>query len=109
LKPLREKGVLVVGSGNLVHNLRALAPGAPPYDWAQAFDARMTAVIDDRDFQSVVDADQLGTITRLAHPTPEHFLPLLYTLGVADQADELAWFNQGFDLASISMRSLMLS
>ena len=46
---------------------------------------------------------------RLAHPTPEHFLPLLYTLGVADPADELDWFNEGFDLASISMRSLVLS
>ncbi len=109
LKPLREKGVLIVGSGNLVHNLRALAPGAPPYDWAEAFDAKMTEAIEHRDVQSVADAEKLGAITRLAHPTPEHFLPLLYTLGVADQADELAWFNQGFDLASISMRSLMLS
>lgn len=109
LKPLREKGVLVVGSGNLVHNLRALAPNAPPYDWAEAFDEKMTDAIEHRDVQSVVDAENLGAIMRLAHPTTEHFLPLLYTLGMADNADELAWFNEGFDLASISMRSLMLS
>ena len=109
LKPLREKGVLVVGSGNLVHNLRALAPGASPYDWALEFDARMKAAIERRDMQSVADAEKLGAITRLAHPTPEHFLPLLYTLGVADKADEPAWFNEGFDLGSISMRSLVLS
>lgn len=109
LKPLREKGVLVVGSGNLVHNLRALAPGAAPYDWALEFDAQMKAAIERRDVQSVADAEKLGAITRLAHPTTEHFLPLLYTLGVADNADELAWFNEGFDLASISMRSFVLS
>jgi len=109
LKALREKGVLVVASGNLVHNLRALAPGAAPYDWALEFDARMSDAIERRDVPSVIDADRLGAITHLAHPTPEHFLPLLYTLGVADAADELRWFNEGFDLASISMRSFVLS
>jgi 4,5-DOPA dioxygenase extradiol len=109
LKPLRERGVLVVGSGNLVHNLRMLAPGRPPHDWAEEFDARMTAALDRRDTRAVVDADELGAVMRLAHPTVEHFLPVLYTLGVADAADDLQWFNEGFDLASISMRSFVLS
>lgn len=109
LKSLRGKGVLVVGSGNLVHNLRAIAPGRPPYDWAVEFDARMAQALERRDFQSVVDAEGLGAVMRSAHPTVEHFLPLLYTLGVADAADRLDWFNEGFDLASISMRSFVLS
>jgi len=56
LKPLREKGVLVIGSGNLVHNLMAMAPGAPPYDWAQDFDARMTEMITNRDFRGAARA-----------------------------------------------------
>lgn len=109
LEPLRERGVLIVGSGNLVHNLRKLAPGQPPYDWAEEFDARMSAALERRDVAAVVGADKLGGLMRLAHPTIEHFLPVLYALGVADAADELSWFNQGFDLGSISMRSFMLS
>lgn len=109
LKPLRERGVLIVGSGNLVHNLRRLAPGAAPYDWAEEFDARMTAALDRRDYRTVVDAEKLGGLMRLAHPTTEHFLPVLFPLGVADDADRLDYFNEGFDLASISMRSFVLS
>lgn len=109
LAPLREKGVLVIGSGNLVHNLMALAPGAPAYDWAQDFDARLTAMIEKRDFAGVAQAGSLGRVARLSHPTPEHFLPLLFPLGVADAKDELRFFNASFDMASISMRSFVLS
>jgi 4,5-DOPA dioxygenase extradiol len=109
LKPLRERGVLIVGSGNLVHNLHAIAPGVQPYDWAEDFDARMTAALERRDFQSVVDTASLGRLMQLAHPTPEHFLPILFPLGVTDAKDELNFFNAGFDMASISMRSFVLS
>jgi 4,5-DOPA dioxygenase extradiol len=106
---LREKGVLIIGSGNLVHNLMALAPGAAAYDWAEAFDARMSEMILARDFGGIAKAGSLGRIAKLAHPTPEHFLPLLFPLGVADAKDELSFFNASFDMASISMRSLVLS
>jgi len=75
LKPLREKGVLVIGSGNLVHNLMALAPGAPAYDWAQAFDAEMAKRIDARDAEGAAAALSASRVARLAHPSPEHFLP----------------------------------
>lgn len=105
LKPLRDKGVLIVGSGNLVHNLRAMRPGAPPYDWAEAFDAHLTARLEARDFQAAVNYKAMGDIVRLAHPTAEHYLPILYPLGVSDEKDELEFFNAAFDLASISMRS----
>ncbi len=109
LMPLRERGLLIMGSGNLVHNLRQLAPGRAPYDWALEFDARMAAAIGRGDVQAVVDAPKLGALMQAAHPTPEHFLPVLYALGVADPADRLEWFNEGFDLASISMRSFLLA
>ena len=109
LAPLREKGVLIIGSGNLVHNLMALAPGAPAYDWAQDFDARLSAMIETRDVTGVAQSASLGRIARLSHPTPEHFLPVLFPLGVADAKDELRFFNTSFDMASISMRSFVLS
>jgi 4,5-DOPA dioxygenase extradiol len=109
LKPLRERGVLIVGSGNLVHNLMALAPGAAPYDWAQEFDARLTTMIEAGDAAAVAEAGSLGRIAKLAHPTPEHFLPILFPLGVADAKDELSFFNASFDMASLSMRSFVLS
>ena len=109
LKPLRERGVLILGSGNLVHNLMALNPGAPPYDWALAFDETAKARIDARDGGGLADALTGSREARLAHPTAEHFLPALYPLGVADEADKLGFFSESFDLGSISMRSFLLS
>ena len=109
LKPLRERGVLIVGSGNLVHNLMALNPGGAPYDWAQAFDAQMKARIEARDALGVARALDGSRMARLSHPTPEHFLPALYPLGVADEKDELSFFSESFDLGSIAMRSFLLS
>lgn len=109
LKPLRERGVLIIGSGNLVHNLSALNPGGPPYDWALAFDATMKARIEAGDAKGVAQALNGSPVARAAHPTPEHFLPALYPLGVADDEDRLGFFSKSFDLASISMRSFLLS
>lgn len=108
LKPLREKGIMILGSGNIVHNLRAMRPGAPPYDWAEAFDADLTAKLEARDFRAAADYQALGEIARLSHPTVEHYLPALYPLGAADAKDRLEFFNVGFDLASLSMRSFLL-
>lgn len=107
LKPLRERGVLVVGSGNLVHNLGALAPGRDPYPWAKHFDATITAAIKQRDPEAIVALERVGPLLRLAHPTLEHLLPAIYPLAIIDPADELAFFNESFDLASISMRSFV--
>ena len=109
LKPLRERGVLIVGSGNLVHNLGALNPGGAPYDWAQAFDATVASRITARDARGVAQALDGSRVAKLSHPTPEHFLPALYPLGVADEKDELSFFSESFDLGSISMRSFLLT
>lgn len=108
LKSLREKGVLIIGSGNMVHNLRQLNFENKPYDWAIEFDKKMTDYINSKNYQGVVDYQKLGSVATNAHPTNEHFLPLLYTLGVADKKDELTYFNTGIDMGSISMRSLIL-
>lgn len=109
LKALREQGVLIVGSGNMVHNLPAMQMGGAPYDWAEEFDRLMADAIAERRFAAVAEAPALGALMRTAHPTVEHFLPLLYTLAVADEADEVSFFNEGIDLASVSMRSVLLS
>ena len=109
LKPLRERGVLIVGSGNLVHNLMAMNPGGAPYEWGLAFDAQMKARIEARDALGVAQSLDASRVARLSHPTPEHFLPALYPLGVADERDELSFFCETFDLGSISMRSFLLS
>jgi len=108
LKPLREKGVLIVGSGNIVHNLMALARGAPAYDWAEDFDGRAAQAISQRDFAAMAKPLSLARTLRLAHPTLEHYLPVLFPLGVADEKDELSYFNVGIDMGSISMRSFVL-
>jgi 4,5-DOPA dioxygenase extradiol len=109
LKALRERGVLVIGSGNLVHNLMAMNPGAPPYDWAVDFDTQLTKLIEAHDFRAVADDAPRLPSARYAHPTPEHFLPVLYPLALADPKDEVKFFNASFDMASLSMRSFTLS
>ena len=109
LKPLRERGVLIVGSGNLVHNLMALNPGGPVFEWARTFDEAVKTRIAGRDFAGVAAALDGSKLSRLSHPTPEHFLPALYPLGVADDKDDLSFFSESFDLGSISMRSFLLS
>ncbi|MBN4064246.1 4,5-DOPA dioxygenase extradiol [Dehalococcoides mccartyi] len=104
LSELRNHGVLIVGSGNLVHNLQRLGAGG---DWATEFDEMMKGYMDDGDQQSVVDFLKMGPIARLAHPTHEHFLPLLYSLGLRTEKDEITYFNESIDFGSISMRSVL--
>jgi 4,5-DOPA dioxygenase extradiol len=108
LKILRTKGILVMGSGNIVHNLSMLKMSGEVFPWTIEFDALITEYIDKGDYQSVVNFQKSGSLARLAHPTYDHFLPLLYTLGMADKADRVTYFNEGFDMGSISMRSLLL-
>jgi 4,5-DOPA dioxygenase extradiol len=108
LKPLREKGVLIVGSGNIVHNLMALVRGGQPYDWAEDFDARAAKVIKERDFKALAKPLSLARTLQIAHPTLEHYLPVLFPAGVADDKDEMNFFNIGIDMGSISMRSFVL-
>jgi 4,5-DOPA dioxygenase extradiol len=109
LKALREKGVLIIGSGNIVHNLRALSMDGTVFDWAVEFDRYMADAIETRDIGKVLNVGQLGRLAQIAHPTAEHFLPILYPLAVMDKKDDLSFFNETIDLGSISMRSFVLS
>jgi len=108
LAGLRERGVLIVGSGNIVHNLRAMRWGAPSsqaYEWAAEFDAKIAAQVEKGDLAGLADFQQLGTAAQLAHPTYDHYLPLLYAAGAADPKEPLRFFNNSYQGASISMRS----
>jgi 4,5-DOPA dioxygenase extradiol len=110
LRGLRERGVLVMGSGNIVHNLRRLDRRSPRtgLDWALEFDARIKELIDEGDHRAVVDYEALGPAARLSVPTNEHYLPLLYALGVKDGAEPIAYFNDAMAMGAISMRSLVI-
>lgn len=111
LAPLRDEGVLVLGSGNVTHNLRhafgSMRSGerATPA-WAAAFDADVARALGQHDGAYLARAHE-GADGRLAHPTPDHYLPLLYAAGAADAKDAVRYPVQGFDLASLSMRSVL--
>lgn len=109
LQPLREQGVLVLGSGNIVHNLRSIdfrEPGG--FDWARDFDAELVRRIQQRDHQALIDYDRLGPSAQLAIPTAEHYLPLLYCLALQREHERVSLFNQGVVLGSISMTSFTI-
>ena len=108
---LRKKGVLIIGSGNMVHNLRMVAwdkinePGYG-YDWAIEMNQTFKQLITAGDDQSLIRYDQLGTAGRLTIPTPEHYLPLLYTLGLKGKKDEVSFFNDKAVAGSLTMTSV---
>lgn len=109
LRALRRRGVLIVASGNVVHNLPAMRFGAAPYDYALEFDSKVAAAIANRDFARLAALDPRDQLTRAAHPTLEHLLPLYYALGAAEAGDTPRFFAEGFDLGSISMRSVLMT
>jgi 4,5-DOPA dioxygenase extradiol len=107
LQKLREKGVLIIGSGNIVHNLAAMKWNAEPYDWAIEFDKKISGWIEDGDDRAIVEFQNLGKLAAIAQPTHDHFLPLLYILGLRKKTESLEYFNSDFDLSSVSMRSML--
>ena len=108
LRTLRKKGVLIIGSGNIVHNLREIAWQDTAYDWALEFDAKMKELILAGDHKAIIDYSKLGRSAHLAVPTAEHYLPLLYVLGAQDKADSVKFFADKVTLGSMSMRSVRL-
>lgn len=110
LQALRERGVLIVGSGNVVHNLRALQRTQSPlqaYDWAIEFDQMVTGLVERRDLARLGDFQQLGMVAQMAHPTYDHYLPLLYAAGAVHSGEAAQFFNADFQMAAISMRSMV--
>lgn len=107
LSELRDRSVLILGSGNVVHNLRAMRPGGKPMDFALEFDALFADRLADRDFAALADRDGLGPLLPAAHPTVDHYLPALTIAGASDTRDALTFMTDSIDLGSISMRSFV--
>lgn len=110
LSALRERGVLIVGSGNIVHNLRLTRRGTAAneaYDWATEFDTVVQDQIKRGQLAALQDFLKLGAVARQAHPTHEHYLPLLYAAGAVSPNEMPRFFNTGYQSASISMRSVL--
>jgi 4,5-DOPA dioxygenase extradiol len=106
LAPLRDEGVLIVGSGNLVHNLHSYAWGRhprEPYDWAVRFERTARELMLAGDLKPLIEYDTLGKDAALSVPTPDHYLPLLYVLGAAQRGERIHFPVEGVDGGSISM------
>jgi 4,5-DOPA dioxygenase extradiol len=106
LAPLRDQGVLVVGSGNIVHSFAGIdwEPGAVPQPWAVEFDAWVAAALTRGDGDALVHYDAAGRAARLSVPTNDHYLPLLYPAAMAGEGDEVTFPYECIEMASMSMR-----
>ena len=108
LKALRNRGVLIVASGNIVHNLRQMQRGATAsqaYDWALEFDQTVGCYLQQGNLDALQNFQKLGSMAKMAHPTHEHYLPLLYAAGAVEAGEPMRFFNTSFQGGSISMRS----
>ncbi len=109
LAALRSEGVLIVGSGNIVHNLRLLQwEAGEPYPWAAEFDRTAAELILSGEHDRLVAYPALGEAARLSIPTSEHYLPLLYILALQQPGEAASFFAEGLPLGSISMRSVRI-
>ena len=111
LAALRERGVLIMGSGNVVHNLYApRLANKQPYDWGLDLDSQLAKAMADHNDKPLIDAPvKQEKLMSLAHPTLEHYYPLLYALGAKSQKDEVTFFNTDFASSAVSMRSVIYS
>lgn len=109
LQFLRERGVLIFCSGNIVHNLRRIKWEGGTYDWAVEFDEKVKSLIDKRDFNSLINWQSLGSSTELSIPTNDHYLPLMYALGASDKDSKIDYFAEKVIMGSLSMRGLVIN
>jgi 4,5-DOPA dioxygenase extradiol len=111
LAPLRAEGVLIVGSGNLVHNLHAYAWGRhmpDPYDWAIRFEQEAKEMMVAGEYEPLIDYEKLGPEAKLSIPTPDHYLPLLYVIGARQAGEAISFPVEGVDGGSISMLTALV-
>jgi len=106
LAPLREQGVLIIGSGNIVHNLRVIDwdIDAEPFEWAVNFDSIVKKCVLEQRHDPLIEYEKLGNNALMSIPTNEHYLPMLYTLGLQDGDEPVNFSYEGFQNASMSMR-----
>jgi 4,5-DOPA dioxygenase extradiol len=111
LAPLRDDNILIIGSGNLVHNLRLYDWGrtsTAPYDWASRFEQQARELMVANDVGPLIDYESLGPDVRLSIPTPEHYLPLLYVLGCQSGSDVVSFPVEGIEGRSVSMLAVQV-
>ncbi len=111
LAPLRDEGILIIGSGNLVHNLGAYAWGqhsVNAFDWAVRFETHVRALLLANDDGPLIDYETLGSDAMLSVPTPEHYLPLLYVLALRQNGERLHFPVEGIEGGSISMLTVQV-
>lgn len=111
LSVLRDEGVLIIGSGNLVHNLHTYAWGrhnVEPFDWALRFEEKARALILTGDHAPLIEYESFGRDAMLSAPTPDHYLPLLYILALKRDGEKVTFPVEGFDGGSISMLTLQI-
>ena len=114
LKSLREKGVLIIGSGSLIHNLslvrqKLLKGDMTPYGWEADYDGWLKEQLDERNVASFINYQSSHVLGKTASPTPDHFVPVLYSLGLMDSADELRYFHEAPpSMPALSERSFIL-
>jgi 4,5-DOPA dioxygenase extradiol len=110
LHELRNRGVMIIGSGNIVHNLRMVDFSGThgPYDWALEFDARIKEMVETHNHDGIINYDKIGASAKWAVPTHDHYLPLIYSIALQRKNDEVKFFNEKTDLGSISMRSMVI-
>ena len=109
LRTLRDAGILVMGSGDIVHNLHTYAWGGhpvEPFDWAVRFEGQARQFISQGDHAPLIDYAALGNDAILSVPTPEHYLPLLYVLGASFEGERVSFPVEGVDGGSVSMLSV---
>jgi 4,5-DOPA dioxygenase extradiol len=111
LAPLRDEGILIVGSGNLVHNLHAYAWGRhmpDPYDWAVRFETEAKEMMIAGEYKPLIDYEKLGPEAMLSIPTPDHYLPMLYVIATRQPGESVTFPIQGVDGGSISMLTVQI-
>ncbi len=108
LAGLRDQWILIIGSGNIVHNLRMIDwTGKNTYSWAQEFDTRVAQWIESKAYDDILDFESWGEIALLAQPSYDHFLPLIPLLGTVDTTDTVEFFTEDIVMGNLSMRSMV--
>ncbi|MXP24985.1 4,5-DOPA dioxygenase extradiol [Altererythrobacter indicus] len=111
LRPLRDEGVLIMGTGNIVHNLPAMDwsdPNSPPYDWAERFNSTMLDAVMNDEPETVINFAALGADAQRSAPTPDHFWPLLYVLGAREEGEKAELGPNFIQHSSLSMTSILI-
>lgn len=113
LKSLREKGILIIGSGSLIHNLslaipRMMANNSTLYGWETEYDAWLKQQIDNRNFENLINYANSHSLGLIASPTPDHYVPVLYSLGLMDPTDDITYFYEQISLPAFSERSFII-